>query len=301
MNENKEKPINISTQADLDNLIDRIEKGSLIAKEFKFVKRRYLIDLLKSLGVGYEEFTKTYYYFDNIKHLHISESEFGYVWISTHGLIAKDKSTDNKAVNACVTQYTVISLLMDKAIETSLSKKVYDVDSHDFGYLSELSPALFHNLLFYIEVFCKAYLSLSGIGSPNTHKLSIVYSRLIDTMFTKKHNDTLFQVLIADKFAKIVEHVTKIPGNFKEQFVKYDDNPEDTTVTIFQPESLKEINMMLELCHDFILDYYYIGDKTHYLHSGLFQRVLDKAETDEQKKRIIDMYSHITSKDNENK
>jgi len=300
MNEKNEKYIFISKQTDLDNLIERIDKGPLLAEEFKFTKRKYFITLLKSLGIDYEEFKKNYYYYDKSRHLHISESEFKYVWISTYGLIAKNKTTTNKAVNACANQYTVISLLLDKAIEINKSEKVYDIDSYNFGLLSELSPALFHNLLFYVEVFCKAYLSLNGIDSTNTHKLSNVYSKLIETMYARKNNDSLFQVQIADKFAQIIEHVTKIPGNFKEQYVKYDDNPEDTTVIIFQPENLIEMKVMIDLCHDFILDFYYTGVETHYLKSGLFQRVLDKAETEDEKKRISEMYGHLISKEDEN-
>lgn len=297
MNKN-DKYIYISRQTDLDNLIERIDKGLLFAEEFKITERGYLTALLKSLDIDYNEFTKKYYYYDKDRHLHISESEFGYVWISTYGLIPKDKSTSNKEVNACVNQYTVISLLLDKAIEIIDSEKVYDVDGYNFGVLSELSPALFHNLLFYVEVFCNAYLSLCDNVSPHTHKLSEVYSKLIDRMFTKEHNDSLFQVRIVDPLAKIVEHVTAIPGNFKEQFVKYDNNPEDTTVVIFQPESLNEIKVIIDLSNDFIKDYFYKGSKTHYLKSGFYQRVLDNAKTEDQKKKIRDMYEHLISKDN---
>ena len=301
MNENdeNEKYIFISNQTDLNYLVERIARGPLVAKEFKFTDRDYFVALLESLGIDYDEFTKTYYFYDKNRRLHISESEFGYVWISTFGLIAKDKATNNKVVNACVNQYTVISLLLDKAIEVSKTKKVYDVDAYNFGLLTELSPALFHNLIFYVEVFCKAYLSLNGIGYPHTHKLSIVYSKLIETMFAKRHNNTLFQVQIADQFAKIIQYVTTIPGDFKEQFVKYDDNLEDNTVIIFETESLSEIKTMIELCHDFILDYFHRGDEAIYLTSGLYQRLLDKAETEDQRKRISEMYRHLTSKDND--
>jgi hypothetical protein len=297
MKENNDKYIYISNQADLDFLIKRIDEGPLFAEGFKFTKRSHLRTLFKLLHINYKEFIKTYYYYDKNRNLHISESEFGYVWISTYGLIARDKTTSNNLVNACVNQHTVLTLLLDKAIEVCKSENVYDVDGYNFGLLNQLSPALFHNLLFYVEVFCKAYLSLSGIKSPNTHKLSIVYSKLIETMFIKKHNDSLFQAKIADQFSRIVGHVNNIPGNFKEQFVKYDDNPDDTTVILFQPEYLTEIKMMVELCHDFILDYFYSGNKTHYLKSGLYQRILDMAETEDQKKNIRDMYGHFISKD----
>lgn len=301
MKANNEKYEFISNQTDLDNLISAIKNGKSLAVEFKFTERDYFIALLEALEIDYEEFTKKYYYFDSNRHLHISESEFEYVWISTYGLIAKDKATDNKAVNACVNQYTVLDLILDKAIEICKSEKVYDVDGYNFGELSRLSPALFHNLVFYIEVFCKAYLSLSGVESPKSHKLSSIYSKLMETMYAKKNSDSLFQVYIVDTFAKIVEHVTRIPGNFKEAYIKYDDNLEDTTLVVFHIEHLTEMKNMVDLCHDFILDFFYTGDESFYFKTGLFQRVLERAKTEDQKKRINEMYGHLISNDDKKK
>ncbi|MFP4548706.1 MAG: hypothetical protein ACLFQM_11290 [Fidelibacterota bacterium] len=297
MIDNDDKYIYISKQADLDYLIKRINNGPLFAYEFKFTERKYFIALLEALEIHYEEFTKTYYYYDKHRQLHISESKFKYVWISTYGLIAKDKSTINKAVNACVNQYTTVSLLLDKAIEICSDEKVYDVDGYNFGVLSELSPALFHNLLFYVEVLFKAYLSLSGNQAPYIHKISDIHSIVIDTMFEKNHNDTLFQSQIIDPLSKIVNHVESIPADFKEQFVKYDDNPNDSTVILFQPDSLNKIKQVIELSNDFIIDYFYTGNETHYLNTGLFQMILDKAKDKDEKKKVRLMYEHFILKD----
>lgn len=286
----------ISNDAEANSLVDRINGGELFGKEFKFKERRFFLILLEKLEIDYEEFEKTYFHINHSRNLHIAESQFEFVWISTHGLIAKKKATTNKTVNACINQYTVVSLLMEKAIKVSQSKSVYDIDSYDFGYLSELSPALFHNILFYIEVFCKAYLSLNGVKPKNTHKLSLVYNKTVETMKSKKHNDSLFQVRILDPLFKFVDHVNSIPGNFKEQYVKYDDNSEDDTVIIFQTGRLHEVMTIFELSHDFITDYFYMGEETFYLKSGLYKRLLDKAETEEKKNNIRQMYSHL--KDN---
>jgi len=297
MIENDDKYIYISSQSDLDYLIRRINNGPKVAHEFKFTERDYFISLFEALEIDYEEFIKTYYYYDKHRQLHISESEFEYVWISTYGLIAKDKSTTNKAVNACVNQYTTVSLLLDKAIEICSDREVYDVDGYNFGVLNELSPALFHNLVFYVEVLFKAYISLSGCRTPHNHKITGIYSRLIDTMCKKKHNDTLFQAQIIDPLTKIVNHVKSIPGDFKEQFVKYDDNPDDSTVVIFQPDSLNEIKQVIKLGDNFIRDYYHTGNETHYLNNGLLQRILDKAKGEDEKRKIKLMYEHFISKD----
>lgn len=293
--DNGEKYILISNQSHLDELIDLFAQGELIANQFKFSERDFFITLLESLKINYEDFTKKYFYYDGIRKIHISESEFGYVWISTYGLIPKNKATTNRAVNSSVNQYTVLKLLFEKSITIIQNEKVYDIDSYSFGYLSELSPAIYHNLIFYVEVFCKAYLSLSGIEAPHTHKLSLIYQKTVETMVSRKHNDSLFQVLILDPLYKLVDHVSGIPGNFKEHFIKYDDNPLDDSVIIFQPEGLYEMMNVLELSRDFISGYFYEGTNTHYLETGLYQKLLNKAETEEQKKKIQEMYPHLAN------
>ena len=279
----------ISNDAQLIDLIDQINGKQLFGKQFKFSERDLFLTLLDKLEIDYEDFKKNYFYFDYTRNLHIAESQFKYVWISTHGLIANNKATSNKAVNSCINQYTVISILMERAIEVSQSESVYDIDSYDFSYLSKLSPALFHNIIFYIEVFCKAYLSLNNIKLLNTHKLSLIYSKTVETMNSKKHNNSLFQVRILDPLFKFVDHI----NSFKEQFVKYNDNPDDDTVIIFQTGRLHDVMTIFELSNDFILDYFYMGEETFYLKSGLYQKLLDKAETEEAKNKIRNMYSHL--------
>jgi hypothetical protein len=129
MGENSEKFIYISKQDDLDYLIKRIDTGSLFAEAFKFEEETFFLNLLEYLKIDYEDFKKSYFHYDRSRNLHISESEFKYIWISTYGLVAKGKATDNNLVNACLNQYTVLSLLLDKAIEVSESENVYDVDA----------------------------------------------------------------------------------------------------------------------------------------------------------------------------
>lgn len=293
MADNDETFILISDQNQLKTLIDRFSRGQIFAEQFKFSDRSLFLNLLESLKIKHEDFTKRYFYYDDSRKLHISESEFGYVWISTAGLVARDKPTTNNAVNSCLSQYTVVSLLFNKAIEVSQKEDVYDIDSYNFGYLSELSPALYHNIIFYIEVLCKAYLSLNGITPPHTHKLSSIYQKTVETMVAKKHNDSLFQAQILDPLYKFVDHIDKLPRNFKEQFVKYDDNPGDTTVILFQTERLIEVSIIFELANDFIHDFFYTGKESFYLKSGLYQRLLDKADTEEKKQKIKDMYGHF--------
>lgn len=291
-----EKYILISKQSHLDELMNLFAQREIFANQFKFSDKELFITLLESLNINYEDFSKKYFYYDAIRKLHISESQFGYVWISTYGLIAKNKATTNRVVNSCLSQYTVISLLFKKAIEVVQDERVYNIDSYNFELLKELSPAIFHNLTFYVEVFCKAYLSLTGTQVPHSHKLSLLYKKTVETMVSKKHNDSLFQILVLDPLYRFVDHIDKIPGDFKEHFIKYDDNPLDDTIILFEPAGLNEMTVILELSIDFITDYYYLDTKTHYLESNVYQRMLDRADTEEKKKRVQKLYPHLASK-----
>ena len=193
-------------------------------------------------------------------------------------------------------QHTVISLLIAKSVEVVKNEDVYDVDSHNSGTLSNLSPAIFHNMIFYIEVFCKAYLNLSGFQVERGHKLQVIYQKTVEAVNRNQHDDSLFQILVLEPLYRFVYHITRIPGNFKEQFIKYDDNPSDDTVVLFELSLLNEILVLLELSCDFIWDYFYMGAETHYLKTNVYQRMLDRADTDEKKDRIRALYPHLESK-----
>lgn len=285
--------ISISNKEDIDYLLDRIQNGPLFAETFRFDSRELFYEVLYALRVDIESFETGYYYFDESRDLHISESEFGYVWISTYGLVAKGKAADNKYVNAFMNQHTVLTLLFDKAKEIGNVRDVYDVDGYNFGYLSELTPALFHNILFFIEVFAKAYLSFCNVSIPRKHELSVLFELLKKTMYEKGHNDTLFQAHIVAEFERVIDYVETIPGDFKEHFVKYDDNAEDSTVIKFNRGALVGIHSIVDMSHDFISSTYYEPDNVMYLKPGLLQRLLDKAETEEDRERVMDLYGYL--------
>ena len=294
--EDGETYVLVSSHMHIQEIVNRIIGKDSLAYRFRFSERQLFISLLQELQISYDDFKVKYYYYNNIRKLHISESDFGYVWISTVGLVANKSTKSNRAVNSCLNQYTVVSLLLEKAIEVVQEDDVYDIDSYNFGLLNHLSPSIYHNVVFYIEVFCKAYLSITGINPPYTHKLSLIYQNTVEVMNNKGHGDTLFQILVLAPFYKFVDHLEKIPGQFKEQFIKYDDNPTDDTVILFDFVGLNEMQNLLELCSDFISDYFYQGTDTHYLRSNVYQRMLDKADTEEKKKNIRDLYSHLIKK-----
>jgi hypothetical protein len=283
----------INNSEDLECLIKQIANDSHFAMSFKFCEYKLFQQLLNRLGIDYAEFKKTYFYFDNSRNLHISESEFKYVWISTLGLVAKGKSTRNQFVNSCTTQYTVISLLIEKSIEVCENQKVYDIDGYNFGQLNELTPALFHNLLFYLEIFGKAYLSLTKTDVPRTHRLATIYDLVTKTMYSNNHNNSLFQVQLIDEIIRIVKYVSAIPGRVKEEYIKYDDNPNDSTVIIFNSGWFRSLQQTLVLCHDFIYDFYREGNNSLSLKTGLLERLLEKCKTEDEKKNITKMYGHL--------
>ena len=291
--EKGEEYILVSNSSHLEELVTRISEKERFAYQFKFSERNFFIKLLESLKISYDDFTTKYYHYDASRQLHIGESEFGCVWISTVGLIAKNKSTTNRAVNSCLNQHTVISMLLKEAVEVVQDERVYDIQSYNFGLLSTLSPAIYHNLTFYVEVFCKAYLSLTGTQAPHSHKLSLIYQKTVEAMISNSHDDSLFQILVLDPLYNFVDHLGKIPGDFKEHFIKYDDNPQDDTVILFEVPRLTEMTYLLELTVDFISDYYYMGADTHYLRSNVYQRMLDKVDTEEKKERIQALYPHL--------
>jgi len=293
INEKGVEYVIISNQAQLKEIIKRIAARNQFAYRFKFSERHLFITLIQELKINYEDFTDKYYFYDPARKLHISESEFGYVWISTSGLVASRRPTTNRAVNSCLNQHIVISMLIEKAIEVVKDESVLDADSYNFDLLNNLSPAIYQNIIFYIEVFCKAYLSLTGTKATHTHSLTKIYQTTVEIMRGKNHDDSLFQVIVLEPLYKFVDHVSNIPGEFKEHFIKYDDNLLDDTVILFDLPRLYEMISLLEISVDFISDYYYIGSDTYYLKSNLFERMLEKADTQEKKEKIKSLYPHL--------
>jgi hypothetical protein len=285
----------VSNSDHLKELLDGINSNKLFADKFKFPDEDLFISMLKSLSINYKKFTKKYFHYDPVKKLHVAQSEHGYVWISTAGLVARGTTTNNRVVNSCLSQYLVVSLLIDKAIELSKSERVYDVDSNYSKQLTKLSPALYHNLAFYIEVFCKAYLSLTSTKFPFTHRLPLLYQKTVEVMNANRHNDSLFQILVLERLYNFVAHIENMPKEFKEHNIKYNDNLTDDSVILFDLDGLNAMKSILELSIDFISDYFYMGTKTHYLETNVYQRMLERADTEEKKNRIREMYPHLAN------
>ena len=55
---------------------------------------------------------------------------------------------------------------------------------------------------------------------------------------------------------------------------------------------------VIDISNDFINSYYYDGDNAIDLKSGLFERLINKTKTENEKQRIIDRYGHLINKNN---
>lgn len=77
------------------------------------------------------------------------------------------------------------------------------------------------------------------------------------TMFDLNQNNTLFHLVIVSRFEQIIDYISTIPGNFKEQYVKYRGNLEDHTIIIFDSYELTDIETTINRARDFITSYYY--------------------------------------------
>lgn len=265
MNNDFEK-INIDSEDALVFLINRFFECPGFAKAFVFSNDDLYKRFFNSVDVDLDLFHKNFYYFDKEKNIHISESERGYVWISTLGLVATQRVTTNKYVNAFLSQEMVLSLLLDEIIEICNNENCYDIDSALYARLEILTPTIFHHIVFFYETFAKAYLSLNNVSFSKTHKLKNLFELTINTMKSTNQDNTLFHRLLLPSFQSMVEHIKNISGDFKEQFIKYDDNSQDTTFIIYNINDLISQRDIVKMGLDAILDLYYCHKKSIYMH-----------------------------------
>lgn len=291
MNSLSDESITIANKSDLSLLLKKIKEDKF-AKKFNFRSEELKKQFFKDLHIDISNFEKRYYFYNKELDLHISESEFNYLWISTIGIVGHS-NINNKFLKALCSQNIVVNLLFKEVMKLCDEESTLDVDSHSYGYLSELTPALFHNVLFYFELFGKTYLSLNDVEIPKTHKLERIYTTLKQTMLKLNHNDTIFHASIVQAFDELVKYIKTIPGEFKEQYVKYNDNIDDSTAVLFDKNKLDEIKTVLDMSYDFICNYYYNIKDAIYLKKGLYDRLYNKANNEVEKKRIKQTYSYL--------
>lgn len=295
------REININTQDDVKYLIMKLQNDE-VADKFIFASRELIDLLLAELDITKSEFEERWYYVNKEKKLHISESEHGYIWISNIGLIA-DKSliyigeTNNQYIRMLNSQYELVTLLIDRLLSLCEKEEVYDVDSIAFESLHEIAPMMFHNIIFYLELFAKSYLYANEIKTPNTHSLLILYNLMVNTMFYNKQNDSLFHKQLLNNYKEVVSYIINIPNNFKEQYVKYDDNEYDYTVILVDEFIAQGMKRSMDLFNDFTGSLCSDGLKSFYLKSGMYERILSNYSNAEELKILTNKYKYLVDKE----
>lgn len=283
----------ITNDDELDLLISRFTSGPSFGTAFEFSDDALFVRFLAAANISTEEFSQKYYIFDKERNIHISQSENGYVWISNMGLIAAPRLAKNNFVKACSGQKIVLEHLLKDALVLCGDESTYDIDSYNNGHIESLSHALYSGFAFYMELFSKAYLSICQVDPPHTHKLEPLLQSVKQTMCRRDQSNTLFHALVIPMLERTVNHIKTIPGKFSEAYIKYDDNLTDQTVIIFDVDLLKDMLDFITVSYDTIMDLFYGPDL--YFETGLYQRLLQKCETDEDRNRIAKNYSFLQS------
>lgn len=295
MDEDK-KIIIIDSEEKLKYLISCIRNKEIVCAKFRFKPYELRNKLLKELEIDVNEFEKKYYIFNSSAKIHISESEKNYILISTVGLVAFNPTFENdiqKIVFACDSQYEVMMILLEKINILKEYDDIYDVDSYHYYYLSTLTTGLFHNIIFYLEVFAKAYISLNNKKYKFTHNLKELLQEVKLTMFTCNQNNSLFHEQIFLEFQNIVNRYYSMDNDLKEQFIKYNDS--------IQPKILIDymdlVKNFIEISNDFIIQFYYDRENCFWLEQGLIDKLISRAKNDEEKKKILNCYKYLVEMD----
>lgn len=294
----KDDAFTIKDDGDLNFLTHRFLNGPAFALGFVFENDDLYTRFFKNVGISVDEFQKKYYYFDKERNIHISEHEDGFVWISTMGLVATSRVTKNNFVNAFLAHVPTLMHLLEESFKICDTEDVYDIESYAYEQVEKLTLSLFHNLVFFSEILLKSYISLQGEKVPHTHSLQTLLKRANEILYRKNHNNTLFHAYIFPIIEGEVMHITSIPGDFKEQFVKYDDNTNDTTVIAFSSETFAQIRDFVRISEDIISGMYYEPEQNLYLKQGLYERLINKCETTEAKSAVEKVYGFLVEQKN---
>ncbi len=256
MHSTEEIIIHIKNKNMLEDLIADMNKGKKFVDPFVFDSESLKISFLQNFGIDHNNFVQSFY-FDKNTNIHISESVFGYIWVSTLGLITSRKLSDNSYVNACISQCSLLKIIIEKQIILVSSNDVYNINSPSYSQLTELSISFYHNVVFYLELFIKAYLSLNNVPFNKNHNLRVLFD-VVEKFIAD--NQSIHPVLniIIDNFKSVLEHIESAKDKSSkpliiEHFIKYDDNPSDTTILQYDINSLNSTLKTIEVSGDFII------------------------------------------------
>lgn len=282
----------------LNKVLKSISEKEEFVEKIKFKNNFLENKLFESLSISIEEFREKYYIIKD--NLYIAESEQNYFIISTMGFVCYRefilKDLD-KIYTSYQVQNEVLLCLINEATKLLKEEDVYDIDSYSNEKLSKISLAIFNNLLFYIELFGKCYLQFCGVNTIKEHKLKDIFEKVRNEMDKNNQNNTSFNFMIMNEIEKILDYISSIPGDFKEQYVKYNDNDNDSTIILI--EQINQIENLINICNDFITHMKYDKNDHYYLKDGIYERLLEKCTTKEEKENVEKMYGHLIKNDKE--
>lgn len=287
------KLVVISSNTMLDELSHSILEGEKFASSFEFSSDDYFDKLLDSIGVSTEKFKEKYWFYDETKNLHVSQSSEDFVWISTIGLVSSSKPSENSFINAFEAQSFTLASLIESTDELLKADTVFDIDSFNYSELSRITPALFHNIVFFFELFGKAYLSICQQPNKSIHTLGEIFDLVCNTMFALGHNNSEYHAIVLPMFKSFVEYIASIPAGFKEQNIKYDWNTMDNTVISVSRRSLSELRNTISLCRDFLLDFHHDPVNCSKIKQGYYNKLQETAKTPDQVSFVESKYAFL--------
>lgn len=255
----------ISNNNDLEDLLDKISnKGVYHFYTFETPELRK--EFFEKINLSSDEFCKKYFYYNSKKKLHISESEEGYFLISTIGLVSPDRNADERIDTLFLSlgaQFEILIVILKKLSENLANEKIYDIDSNLYESSTNLLAGITHNIVFYYELFAKMFLLLEGENPSRDHKLYELYKNVAKLIIRKKRVESIFNISILQPILTLIEEIKKIPDEFRECFMKYNDNNGYRLAFILEEEVIKQTLFQIETSYDFIYEYYYfLGEKT---------------------------------------
>ena len=283
----------IDSNEKLSDLTEQFLHGKPFVGAFVFDTEELRIQFFSDVGIDLSTFEEKYYYFNRDKNVHVAESSEGYIWISTMGLVARTRVTKNKFVNAIEGQTKVLQYLLHEAFILSKSDNSLDIDGYNYSQIEMLTPLIFHHAIFYYELLAKAYLSIYNQKFLPKHTLSYLLKLVKQTMYKYHHNNTFFHCQVIPSFEEIVRHISTIPGNFNEAYVKYDDNELDPTTVPFSPDNFESFLEIVRISSDIITDLYYDKDGSFYIKPHLYERLIAKCNSEEQREKIAEQYAFL--------
>lgn len=244
-----QKCIKITNEAELDNLVYNFLKPTCyFINYYRFENGITLPHFLKAVQIDEGDFVDTYYKAGDIW---ISKDFFDeYVIISKVGLgVIVNHKDANNYITAYYGQYIALTTLLEKAMTLCNDERVHKIFSWNYGQLDKLAISIYHNLVFYVELCLKVYISLCGETPKYIHGISALCNKADELKTQNNHANTVFDSFLMNFSYQYKNRFSEISG-FKEHFIKYDDNESDDTIIKFSDsatlyEQLETVNEIM--------------------------------------------------------